>query len=255
MRRIEVENVAAATRGSRQDRRQLAQRLVRRRQAVDLDRCARPTSHSASSAEAGDAAAARREWRRGACFIAARSGGVHQPLDVDHVGPDSAGRPAARRAGAAAAGRCRSIALMRPGERVSTTTRSDRNTASSTLWVTNSTVLRSRSQISSSSFCRPRAGVRIERAERLVHQQDARAVGQRARDRDALLHAAGQLLGIEVLVAREMHQRDQRARAASASALRHALLDRGRTSRCRARSSRETARIPGTPGRGPAPAR
>ena len=47
------------------------------------------------------------------------------------------------------------MALMRPGERVSTTTRSDRNTASSTLWVTNSTVLRSRSQISSSSFCRP----------------------------------------------------------------------------------------------------
>ena len=42
-----------------------------------------------------------------------------------------------------------------PGERVSTTTRSDRNTASSTLCVTNSTVLRSRSQISSSSICMP----------------------------------------------------------------------------------------------------
>ena len=53
---------------------------------------------------------------------------------------------------------------MRPGERVSTTTRSDRNTASSTLWVTNSTVLRSRSQISSSSFC-SRCG-RAHRARR-----------------------------------------------------------------------------------------
>ena len=43
--------------------------------------------------------------------------------------------------------------LIRPGERVMTNTRSDRNTASSTLWVTNITVLRSRSQISKSSFC------------------------------------------------------------------------------------------------------
>src|ERR1700687_745921 len=42
---------------------------------------------------------------------------------------------------------------MRPGERVITTTLSDRYTASSTEWVTNSTVLRSRSQILSRSFC------------------------------------------------------------------------------------------------------
>ena len=33
----------------------------------------------------------------------------------------------------------------------------------------------------------------VERAERLVHQQDLRLRGERARDRDALAHAAGEL--------------------------------------------------------------
>ena len=36
------------------------------------------------------------------------------------------------------------------------------------------------------------ARLRVERAERLVEQQDFRIVGERARDRDALLHAARQ---------------------------------------------------------------
>ncbi len=70
------------------------------------------------------------------------------------------------------------------------------------------------------------AGVGIECAERLVHQQDARAVGQRARDGDALLHAAGQFLGIEILVAREVHQRDQRARLLLGLGFGHAALER-----------------------------
>ena len=38
-----------------------------------------------------------------------------------------------------------------------------------------------------------RAGVRVELARRLVGEQERRAVRQRARDRDALLLAAGQL--------------------------------------------------------------
>ncbi len=38
-----------------------------------------------------------------------------------------------------------------------------------------------------------RAGQRVERAERLVHQQHARLDRQRAGDADALLHAAGDL--------------------------------------------------------------
>ena len=42
---------------------------------------------------------------------------------------------------------------------------------------------------------------RIERAERLVHQDDARPEDQRARDRHALAHAAGELARILVSVA------------------------------------------------------
>ena len=42
------------------------------------------------------------------------------------------------------------------------------------------------------------ARLRIERAERLVHQQDARLIGERAHDRHALLHAARQLMRIAV---------------------------------------------------------
>ena len=44
------------------------------------------------------------------------------------------------------------------------------------------------------------AGQRVERAQRLVHQQHFRTAGERAGDADALLHAAGQLvdhLGLE----------------------------------------------------------
>ena len=99
----------------------------------------------------------------------------------------------------------------------------------------------------------PRAGMRIERAERLVHQQHFGMIGQRARQRDALLHAAGQFLRIEILKALEADHLDQRAalRFGFAQASRPAGADR--TSRCRARSSRETARTPGTPARDPDP--
>ena len=38
------------------------------------------------------------------------------------------------------------------------------------------------------------AGHRVERAERLVHQQHVRLLGQRAGERDPLAHAAGQLV-------------------------------------------------------------
>jgi hypothetical protein len=43
----------------------------------------------------------------------------------------------------------------------------------------------------------------VERAERLVHQQDLRLGGERARDRDALAHAAGKLGRIALLEAVE----------------------------------------------------
>ena len=73
--------------------------------------------------------------------------------------------------------------------------------ASSMSWVTNSTVLRSRLPDAEQQFLHQLAGLVVERAEGLVHQQHARVVGQRARERGALLHAAGQLLGKVVLEA------------------------------------------------------
>ena len=50
------------------------------------------------------------------------------------------------------------------------------------------------------------AGEGVERGERLVHQQHGRIVGERARDGDALLHAARQMvrIGLDELV--ELHQ-------------------------------------------------
>src|SRR6058998_639473 len=49
----------------------------------------------------------------------------------------------------------------------------------------------------------------VERTERLVHQDHLGPHGQRARDRDALLHAARQRVGIGVLEPREPHRLDQ----------------------------------------------
>ena len=53
------------------------------------------------------------------------------------------------------------------------------------------------------------AGLRVERAERLVHQDDRRIVDQRADQRGALAHAAGQLMRIVVLEAGEADGADQ----------------------------------------------
>src|SRR6478735_7640466 len=49
------------------------------------------------------------------------------------------------------------------------------------------------------------AGHRIERAERLVHQQDGRLGGQGAGDRNALAHATGQLVRAPVGEVRQVH--------------------------------------------------
>ena len=82
-----------------------------------------------------------------------------------------------------------------------TTTRDDRNTASGIEWVTNTTVVPVCCQIRWTSEFMPLAGHLVERAERLVHQQDRRLERERARDRDALLHPAGELVRV---VAREV---------------------------------------------------
>ena len=57
---------------------------------------------------------------------------------------------------------------------------------------------------------------RVERAERLVHQDQLGIMDQRAGDRGALLHAAGQLVGIFVGEPVEPHQCEKIARARAA---------------------------------------
>ena len=57
------------------------------------------------------------------------------------------------------------------------------------------------------------AGLRVERRERLVHQQDLRIHHQRACKVHALLHAARQLVGIVVLEAGKADHRDEMRRA------------------------------------------
>src|SRR5947207_9603981 len=58
------------------------------------------------------------------------------------------------------------------------------------------------------------AGLRVECAERLVHQQDPGIDGERAGDRGALLHAARELRGIAVLEPREADEVDEVAGSA-----------------------------------------
>jgi hypothetical protein len=67
------------------------------------------------------------------------------------------------------------------------------------------------------------AGLPIQRAERFVHQQHAGIEGERARDRGALLHAAGKLGGIAVLEAGEADEIDERLCAGFALGARQAL--------------------------------
>ena len=49
----------------------------------------------------------------------------------------------------------------------------------------------------------------VERAERLIHQQDLRVVDQRAADGDALAHASGKLAGLVVFEAAEPDHGEQ----------------------------------------------
>ena len=58
----------------------------------------------------------------------------------------------------------------------------------------------------------PLAGDLVERAERLVHQQQPRALGERPGDRDPLLHAAGELVGVALGEVGEADQLEQLGR-------------------------------------------
>ena len=66
------------------------------------------------------------------------------------------------------------------------TTRSDSAIASSRSWVTNITALRSALHRSSKQIAHDLARLRVERAERLVHQEDFRIANEDLRKTDAL---------------------------------------------------------------------
>jgi MFS family permease len=125
--------------------------------------------------------------------------------------------------------------LMRPGRALITTTRLPMKMASSMSWVTNSTVLRSSFPDAQQQLLHQLARLVVQRAERFVHQQDARVVGQRAGQRGALLHAARQLLGVVLLETLQAHLADElgaRWRAARPAACPSRA---GRSTRCPAR--------------------
>ncbi len=105
------------------------------------------------------------------------------------------------------------IRSIRPGRGDITMTRSASRTASSMQWVMNS----DRSCVLQPQLLKvdPHllAGQRVERAERLVHQQEGWIVDQRAHDRGALAHAAGKLVRIAVCEILEADRGEQAARA------------------------------------------
>ena len=93
-------------------------------------------------------------------------------------------------------GRGSSISKMRasrPGRGVITTTRSARKIASLMLCVTKTIVLLVSAQRLQEQEVHLVARERVERAERLVHEQDLGILGQRPHDRRPLLHAAREL--------------------------------------------------------------
>ncbi|MCY1538046.1 hypothetical protein D9M68_735700 [compost metagenome] len=67
------------------------------------------------------------------------------------------------------------------------------------------------------------ARLRVERAERLVHQHHVGAAHERARNRHALLHAARELVGVVVFVALEADPLDPAHRVLAPLLARHAL--------------------------------
>jgi hypothetical protein len=96
--------------------------------------------------------------------------------------------------------------------------------ASDRSWVTNTTVWRRASHSASSSACRLTLGVRVEGAERLVHQQDLRLDDQRAHEGDTLAYPARQRGRKRVLEAGQAGQRDGLANPALPGRARHTAV-------------------------------
>ena len=132
-------------------------------------------------------------------------------------------------------GRGRSIltsSSTRPGAALITTTRSASSTASSIWWVTNRIVDLKPGPDLEQELLHQHARLEVERGERLVHQDELRAADQRARDRHALLHAAGELVRVVLGELDELHALQHLAAAAPALVLAHASSSSGRRRRC-----------------------
>ena len=80
--------------------------------------------------------------------------------------------------------------------------------------------------------------LRVERAERFVQEQDARLDGERARQRDALALAAGELRRIAAGLISQLDQIEQFADRARECASRDGRIARGRTRRPKATFSK-----------------
>ena len=181
---------------------------------------------SSSAAEAVDAVTAV-----SACLVSSDTGrllslGRSRPLRAGS--PRSRGRSRGTRASAGsprpragAAGRSSTTSLTVAGPAVITTTRSASAIASSRSWVTNTTAAPVPAHSSQQLVLHQLAGLHVERAEGLVHQQDLGLVDQRLGHRDALAHAAGELVRVAVLEAGQPDPVDPvAAPCASASRLR-----------------------------------
>ena len=141
------------------------------------------------------------------------------------------------------------VSWMLEGLPLSTITRWPSSTASSIEWVTKTIAVGRSLPDAQQLELQDLARLRIDRRERLVHQQHVRLDGERARQPAALLHAAGHLIGERGLEAAEADQLDE---------LRHLALDlrlaarrpcAGHRRRCRTPSSTGTGRNAGTPWR------
>ena len=106
------------------------------------------------------------------------------------------------------------ISCTRLGRPLSTTTRSPISTASSIEWVTNTIVVGPLLPDAQQLELQDLARLRVDRGERLVHQQHVRLDRERACEPAALLHAARHLVRIGLLEAGEPDHGDEVARGA-----------------------------------------
>ena len=90
---------------------------------------------------------------------------------------------------------------------------------------------------------------RVERGERLVEEQQRRVVGQRPGQADALLHAAGELVGVGLLVARQARPGRRSRRPSRGAPSCRCRGPRGRRRRCRSPGGAAAGRSAGRPSR------